>query len=172
MESRANQTTPGWKSSRKTSPASGHTGSSSTFPYEVPYLVPYRSHTDTQPHHPTFPNSYRPVAHRQLAYMLAGSQRCSTAAIGSSKWRAWTKADAPRGSSTASTAELRTFHCDRVRKMLLSRLDPGMLISFLCKNEEDWINLRQRVTEVCALFFIHIPGLRLDGGVGYSSIVR
>ena len=170
MESRANQTTPGWKSARETSPASGHTGSSSTFPYEVP--LAYRSHTDTQPHHPTFPNSYRPVAHRQLAYMLAGSQRCSTAAIGSSKWRAWTKADAPRGSSTASTAELRTFHCDRVRKMLLSRLDPGMLISFLCKNEEDWINLRQRVTEVCALFFIHIPGLRLDGGVGYSSIVR
>ena len=160
MESRANQTTPGWKSARETSPASGHTGSSSTFPYQVPY----RSHTDTQPHHPTFPNSYRPVAHRQLAYMLAGSQRCSTAAIGSSKWRAWTKADAPRGSSTA---ELRTFHCDRVRKMLLSRLDPGM-----CKNKEDWINLRQRVTEVCALFFIYIPGLRLDGGVGYLSIVR
>ena len=57
-------------------------------------------------------------------------------------------------------------NCDRVREMLLSRLDPVMLIGFLCKNKEDWIDLRQRVTEVCALFFIHTPGL--DGGVGYS----
>ena len=53
-----------------------------------------------------------------------------------------------------SPAELRTFHCERVRKMPLSGLDPSMLIGFLCKNEADWIDLRQRVTDVCALFFI------------------
>ncbi|KAJ6617348.1 hypothetical protein B0H10DRAFT_2033813, partial [Mycena sp. CBHHK59/15] len=29
-----------------------------------------------------------------------------------------------------STAELRTFHCERVRKMPLSGLDPSMLIGF------------------------------------------
>jgi cysteine protease ATG4 len=51
-----------------------------------------------------------------------------------------------------SSTELRTFHCDRVRKMPLSGLDPSMLIGFLCKNEADWIDLRQRVTEVCPSF--------------------
>ena len=51
-----------------------------------------------------------------------------------------------------SPTELRTFHCDRVRKMPLSGLDPSMLIGFLCKNEADWIDLRQRVTEVCQSF--------------------
>lgn len=47
-----------------------------------------------------------------------------------------------------SGAELRTFHCERVRKMPLSGLDPSMLIGFLCKTEEDWIDLRRRVAEV------------------------
>lgn len=47
-----------------------------------------------------------------------------------------------------SAAELRTFHSDRVRKMPLSGLDPSMLIGFLCKNEADWIDLRQRVAEL------------------------
>jgi cysteine protease ATG4 len=52
-----------------------------------------------------------------------------------------------------SPTELRTFHCDRVRKMPLSGLDPSMLIGFLCKNEADWIDLRHRVAGVCALSF-------------------
>ncbi|KAI0245661.1 hypothetical protein BJV78DRAFT_1287349 [Lactifluus subvellereus] len=47
-----------------------------------------------------------------------------------------------------NATELRTYHCERVRKMPLSGLDPSMLIGFLCKNEEDWIDLRQRVTEL------------------------
>jgi cysteine protease ATG4 len=47
-----------------------------------------------------------------------------------------------------SAAELRTFHCERVRKMPLSGLDPSMLIGFLCKTEADWIDLRSRVAEV------------------------
>lgn len=51
-----------------------------------------------------------------------------------------------------SAAELRTFHCDRVRKMPLSGLDPSMLIGFLCKNEADWIDLRRRVAEVWTRF--------------------
>ncbi|KAH7890285.1 cysteine protease required for autophagy [Phlebopus sp. FC_14] len=45
-------------------------------------------------------------------------------------------------------AELRTFHCDRVRKMPLSGLDPSMLIGFLCKDENDWIDLRRRINEL------------------------
>jgi len=47
-----------------------------------------------------------------------------------------------------SATELRTFHCDRVRKMPLSGLDPSMLLGFLCKDENDWVDLRRRVNEV------------------------
>ncbi|EJD04597.1 uncharacterized protein FOMMEDRAFT_133827 [Fomitiporia mediterranea MF3/22] len=47
-----------------------------------------------------------------------------------------------------SPMELRTFHCDRVRKMPLSSLDPSMLIGFLCRDERDWKDLRERVTEM------------------------
>ncbi|KAG6863999.1 hypothetical protein C0991_001174 [Blastosporella zonata] len=44
--------------------------------------------------------------------------------------------------------ELRTFHCERVRKMPLSGLDPSMLIGFLCKDEADWYDFRRRVGEL------------------------
>jgi cysteine protease ATG4 len=47
-----------------------------------------------------------------------------------------------------SASELRTFHCDRVRKIPLSGLDPSMLLGFLCKDEADWIDFRNRVNEV------------------------
>ena len=50
--------------------------------------------------------------------------------------------------SQYNIAELRTFHCDRVRKMPLSGLDPSMLLGFLCKEEKDWIDLRRRINEV------------------------
>lgn len=46
-----------------------------------------------------------------------------------------------------SAAELKTFHCDRVRKMPLSGLDPSMLIGFLCQSEEEWNDFRRRVGE-------------------------
>ena len=47
-----------------------------------------------------------------------------------------------------SAAELQTFHCERVRNMPPSGLDPSKLIGFLCKTEVDWIDLRRRVPEV------------------------
>lgn len=47
-----------------------------------------------------------------------------------------------------SGSELRTFHCDRVRKMPLNGLDPSMLIGFLCRTEEDWLDLRKRIAQV------------------------
>lgn len=46
-------------------------------------------------------------------------------------------------------SELRTFHCDRVRKMPLSGLDPSMLVGFLCKDEADYQDFRSRVTALC-----------------------
>ena len=47
-----------------------------------------------------------------------------------------------------SAAELKTFHCERVRKMPLSGLDPSMLIGFFCRDESDWKDFRKKVEEV------------------------
>ncbi|KAF9465112.1 hypothetical protein BDZ94DRAFT_1254537 [Collybia nuda] len=52
-----------------------------------------------------------------------------------------------------STAELKTFHCERVRKMPLSGLDPSMLIGFFCKDEADWRDFRKRVGDLPKLIF-------------------
>ncbi|KIL63399.1 hypothetical protein M378DRAFT_179245 [Amanita muscaria Koide BX008] len=52
-----------------------------------------------------------------------------------------------------SFAELKTFHCDQVRKMPMSGLDPSMLIGFLCRDEADWIDLRKRVGELPKTIF-------------------
>ena len=53
-----------------------------------------------------------------------------------------------------SAAELKTFHCERVRKMPMSGLDPSMLIGFLCRDEKDWWDFRKRVADVCLLPFL------------------
>ncbi|TFK32623.1 peptidase family C54-domain-containing protein [Crucibulum laeve] len=52
-----------------------------------------------------------------------------------------------------SAAELNTFHCERVRKMPLSGLDPSMLIGFLCRDEADWWDFRRRVAELPRTIF-------------------
>ncbi|GJJ09389.1 hypothetical protein Clacol_003611 [Clathrus columnatus] len=46
-----------------------------------------------------------------------------------------------------SMTDLRTFHCEKVRKMHLSGLDPSMLLGFLCKDEADYQDFRARVLE-------------------------
>jgi cysteine protease ATG4 len=62
--------------------------------------------------------------------------------------------------TTYSPAELKTFHCDRVRKLPLSGLDPSMLIGFLCKDEQSWIDLRARVNDVrWVLFFFFLSDM-------------
>ncbi|KAJ7075202.1 peptidase family C54-domain-containing protein [Mycena belliarum] len=52
-----------------------------------------------------------------------------------------------------SAAELRTFHCERVRKMPLSGLDPSMLLGFVCRDEAEWVDLRRRVGELPRTIF-------------------
>ncbi|KAJ7670543.1 hypothetical protein B0H17DRAFT_948658, partial [Mycena rosella] len=37
-----------------------------------------------------------------------------------------------------SVADLRTFHCEKVRKMPLMGLDPSMLLGSVCRNEAEW----------------------------------
>ncbi|KAF9477817.1 hypothetical protein BDN70DRAFT_91074 [Pholiota conissans] len=52
-----------------------------------------------------------------------------------------------------SAAEIETFHCDRVRKMPLSGLDPSMLIGFVCRDENDWLDFKKRVAELPKTIF-------------------
>nr|GAT42647.1 predicted protein [Mycena chlorophos] len=53
----------------------------------------------------------------------------------------------PHWQRAHSLAELQTFHCDRVRKMPMAGLDPSMLIGFLVRSEDEWLDLRRRITE-------------------------
>ncbi|KAF9542127.1 hypothetical protein CPC08DRAFT_770477 [Agrocybe pediades] len=52
-----------------------------------------------------------------------------------------------------SAAELKTFHCERVRKMPMSGLDPSMLIGFLVRDEKDWRDFRRRVGKLPRTIF-------------------
>ncbi|KXN92687.1 Cysteine protease ATG4 [Leucoagaricus sp. SymC.cos] len=47
-----------------------------------------------------------------------------------------------------SAQELKTYHCERVRKMPLSGLDPSMLLGFLVKSREEWEGLRRGVEDL------------------------
>lgn len=51
-----------------------------------------------------------------------------------------------------SASELKTYHCERVRKMPLSGLDPSMLLGFLCRDLSEWVDLRKRIEEVSLTF--------------------
>ncbi len=45
-------------------------------------------------------------------------------------------------------SQLSTFHCDKVKKMPMSGLDPSMLLGFLCKDQDDWDDLVARLDSV------------------------
>ncbi|EIW67990.1 hypothetical protein TREMEDRAFT_63874 [Tremella mesenterica DSM 1558] len=47
-----------------------------------------------------------------------------------------------------SKAQLGTFHCDKVRKIPLSGLDPSMLLGFVCKDEADFEDFCSRVAQL------------------------
>ncbi|KAJ9110646.1 hypothetical protein QFC19_001475 [Naganishia cerealis] len=44
--------------------------------------------------------------------------------------------------------QLKTFHCDKVKRMPISSLDPSMLMGFLCKDNDDWLDLRERLNNL------------------------
>jgi cysteine protease ATG4 len=48
-------------------------------------------------------------------------------------------------------AALKTFHCDKVKKMPLSGLDPSMLLGFLIRNQADFDDFCDRVKGVSPL---------------------
>lgn len=45
-------------------------------------------------------------------------------------------------------AQLRTFHCEKVKKIPLSGLDPSMLLGFLCRDEAEFEDFCDRVSKV------------------------
>lgn len=47
-----------------------------------------------------------------------------------------------------SEAQLRTFHCEKVKKMPLSGLDPSMLLGFMCRDGADFEDFCERVAKV------------------------
>ncbi|WWD22424.1 hypothetical protein CI109_106915 [Kwoniella shandongensis] len=47
-----------------------------------------------------------------------------------------------------SENQLRTFHCEKVKKMPLSGLDPSMLLGFLCRDEKDFEDFCERVAKL------------------------
>ncbi|WWC85959.1 uncharacterized protein L201_000829 [Kwoniella dendrophila CBS 6074] len=43
---------------------------------------------------------------------------------------------------------LRTFHCEKVKKIPLSGLDPSMLLGFLIRNDDDWADFVERASKL------------------------
>ncbi|KAJ7224495.1 hypothetical protein GGX14DRAFT_351458 [Mycena pura] len=74
-----------------------------------------------------------------------------------------------------TAADLQTFHCEKVRKMTISGLDPSMLVGFLCRDAEEWADFRTRVTEVrvcvtCIDFMLNL--VKCSFPVRYSPCKR
>ncbi|KAF7309607.1 Cysteine protease [Mycena indigotica] len=52
-----------------------------------------------------------------------------------------------------SPTELHSYHCDKVRKMPISSLDPSMLVGFLVQDGQSWTDFRRRVSELPRAIF-------------------
>ena len=64
--------------------------------------------------------------------------------------------------SAYAEAQLKTYHCDKVRKIPLSALDPSMLLGFLCRDEADFEDFCERVVRVS---LISVPVLYMRPGI-------
>ena len=51
---------------------------------------------------------------------------------------------------------LKTFHCEKVKKMPLSGLDPSMLLGFLISSQEDFDDFCERVKAVSSFFDVNV----------------
>ncbi|OCF45204.1 hypothetical protein I317_01007 [Kwoniella heveanensis CBS 569] len=70
-------------------------------------------------------------------------------------------------------AALRTFHCEKVKKMPLSGLDPSMLLGFLVKDEADWDDFVDRANKLPHKIFTiqdEPPSWDVDSDVGFESV--
>ncbi|KAJ7854162.1 hypothetical protein B0H14DRAFT_3865582 [Mycena olivaceomarginata] len=66
--------------------------------------------------------------------------------------RGFTGPESGHGHSFAR-GEMRTFHCERLRKMPLSGLDPMMLLGSVARDEAEWVDLRRKVKELPRTIF-------------------
>lgn len=163
-ESRGNQRSPGTQSSSHhcrapTSPSSIRTGSS-TFSYHAPLSPSPLQHQISTSSSSVSGLSSQPASRWQSA-SLPTSPGLTVSDLDPRELNPEDEDLDPIAAhyvTQYSATELRTFHCDRVRKMPLSGLDPSMLLGFLCKDENDWIDLRRRINEVrcCSLLFLSI----------------
>lgn len=48
----------------------------------------------------------------------------------------------------ATTTELKTYHCSRIRVMNVSNLDPSLAFGFLCRNSKDLFTLRMALSDI------------------------
>ncbi|KAJ7245089.1 hypothetical protein C8J57DRAFT_1191054 [Mycena rebaudengoi] len=87
-----------------------------------------------------------------------------------------TRAEAAFYQRAYAPAELRTFHCEKVRKMPLSGLDPSMLLGFVCRDEGEWVDLRRRIALLPRTIFAiqdeppTWPGADDDDDMGLESV--
>nr|XP_019014629.1 uncharacterized protein I206_00713 [Kwoniella pini CBS 10737]OCF53410.1 hypothetical protein I206_00713 [Kwoniella pini CBS 10737] len=68
---------------------------------------------------------------------------------------------------------LRTFHCEKVKKMPLSGLDPSMLLGFLVRNEDDWADFVDRANKLPYKIFTvqdEPPSWDQDSDAGLESV--
>lgn len=63
-----------------------------------------------------------------------------------------------------SDQQMRTYHCDKVRKMAMTSLDPSMLVGFLIQNADDWEDFSERVKEVRCDAFGYLERPKLTSG--------
>lgn len=68
---------------------------------------------------------------------------------------------------------LRTYHCEKIKKMPLSGLDPSMLLGFVCKSEDDFENFVERVAQLPKKIFTvqdEMPSWEEDDDAGLESV--
>nr|GAT54503.1 predicted protein [Mycena chlorophos] len=101
------------------------------------------------------PDPYRPMTEDELVYNPNPNLRrsVSPAAISFPNVHTMSPAEEAHWQRAYSLAELRTYHCERVRKMPMAGLDPSMLIGFLVRSEEEWVDLRRRIGELPRTIF-------------------
>ncbi|THC91435.1 hypothetical protein EYZ11_009102 [Aspergillus tanneri] len=65
-----------------------------------------------------------------------------------------------------SEEEIDTYHTRRLRRIHIKDMDPSMLIGFLIKDENDWLDWKARVAAVHGTPIIHVL---TEGGTGYCQ---
>lgn len=111
-----------------------------------------------------------PVSPPQSPFFSLDSRKSSTATDEPDVFSASTTAATPRPTmpvdaetrwyaSAYAEAQLKTYHCDKVRKIPLSALDPSMLLGFLIRDEADFEDFCKRVGKVSSVSFNQQPSV-------------